>query len=272
VASEQPLSRSNLRIKEARKLSRRSWRDNVGHFLADGPKAVEGALLANLAREVFVNRKAAQTYAAWRAHTPKWTVVADDALAALSESASTQGIVAVCEHIPLATSEVLALSRLAVICADVRDPGNAGTVVRTAEAAGADIVVFSGESVDVHNTRLVRASVGSVFRVPIAVVADTTAVIEASQSAGLVVLAAAGSGEVELFSTDELLQNRTAWLFGNEAWGLPTQVAARADHRVRIPMSGASESLNLATATAVCLYASAKALHCTPRPRSSPVE
>jgi TrmH family RNA methyltransferase len=152
---------------------------------------------------------------------------------------------------------VRAAPRLLAICADVRDPGNAGTVIRTADAAGADAVVLAGQSVDAYNAKTVRASVGSLFHLPLAVEPDPAAAVRAAQERGLTVLAADGAGEVDLFDAD--LSGPTAWLFGNEAWGLPADLAALADHRVAIPIHGRAESLNLSTAAAVCLYASARA-------------
>ena len=148
-------------------------------------------------------------------------------------------------------------ARLVAICADVRDPGNAGTVIRTADAAGADGVVLAGSSVDPYNPKTVRASVGSLFHLPLAVEPDVATAVAAAKAAGLSVLAADGDGETSLDEAGDLLGRRTAWLFGNEAWGLPREVAALADHRVRIPIHGRAESLNLSTAAALCLYASA---------------
>jgi TrmH family RNA methyltransferase len=122
-------------------------------------------------------------------------------------------------------------------------------------------VVLTGSSVDPYNGKAVRASVGSLFHLPLAVGASTAEVVAAVQAAGVQVLAADGAGELDLddAADDGLLAAPTAWLFGNEAWGLPDDVAALADHRVRIPIHGRAESLNLATAAAVCLYASARA-------------
>jgi len=143
----------------------------------------------------------------------------------------------------------------------VRDPGNAGTVVRCADAFGADGVVLSTGSVELTNPKTVRASVGSLFHLPVTVGADLAAVVEAAHAAGLQVLAADGSGDVELTDlvTQGLLARPTLWLFGNEAWGMPAQDRALADRVVRVPLYGAAESLNLATAAAVCLYATATA-------------
>jgi TrmH family RNA methyltransferase len=118
-------------------------------------------------------------------------------------------------------------------------------------------VVLAGSSVDAYNPKTVRASVGSLFHLPVAVEPDPAVAVAAARAAGLTVLAADGAGEVDLFAAD--LSGPTAWLLGNEAWGLPAELAALADARVSIPIHGRAESLNLATAAAVCLYASARA-------------
>ncbi|CUR62036.1 tRNA/rRNA methyltransferase [metagenome] len=253
-----PLVASNARVKEARKLSRRSVRTERRLFLADGPKAVEGALSVDgCVVEVFATPRAAEQYADLLG-TAAVTLVDDRALASLSDSVSPAGVVAVCHPIDAPLEHVVrAAPRLLVICADVRDPGNAGTVIRTADAAGADAVVLAGQAVDAYNAKTVRASVGSLFHLPLAVEPDPAAAVRAAQERGLTVLAADGAGEVDLFDAD--LSGPTAWLFGNEAWGLPEELAALADHRVAIPIHGRAESLNLSTAAAVSLYASARA-------------
>jgi TrmH family RNA methyltransferase len=228
-------------------------------FLADGPKSVEAALAVDgCVVEVFATVEATERYAAWRDAAPAWAVVDDRALASLSDSVTPAGVVAVCHFLdaPLASSLG---GRLVAMCADVRDPGNAGTVIRTADAAGADAVVLAGSSVDAYNPKTVRASVGSLFHLPVVVEPDVEAAVAAARAAGLSVLAADGEGETSLDEAGDLLGRRTAWLFGNEAWGLRPEVAALADHRIRIPIHGRAESLNLSTAAALCLYASASA-------------
>jgi TrmH family RNA methyltransferase len=286
------LTASSARVKEARKLSRRSARSERRLFLADGPNAVGGALeMPDRVVEVFATPAAAEQYAELLTGADV-TLVDDRGLASLSDAVNPAGVVAVCRFIdvPLdalvsrlgasaprtsTSGEALVEVRpardaagllqagaskpsLMAICADVRDPGNAGTVIRCADAAGADGVVLAGDSVDAYNPKTVRASVGSLFHVPFAVERDAAVAVRAARDAGLTVLAADGGGEVELFEADELLARPTAWLFGNEAWGLPAELAALADHRVRIPILGRAESLNLASAAAVCLYASAR--------------
>ncbi|MBB6629430.1 RNA methyltransferase [Nocardioides sp. KIGAM211] len=256
------MTAGNARVKDARKLSRRSERSERRLFLADGPKAVEGALgVDGCVVEVFATPAATTTYAPLAAAAgDAWTLVDERALASLSDSVSPAGVVAVCRFLDRPVDHVLDRDpRLVALCADIRDPGNAGTVVRCADAAGADAVVFAGQSVDFYNPKTVRASVGSVFHLPVATEPDPVAAVRAAQAAGLVVLAADGAGEVDLDRADDLLARPTAWLFGNEAWGLPAELAALADHRVRIPIHGRAESLNLSTAAALCLFASARA-------------
>ena len=212
--------------------------------------------------EVFATPAATDEHADLAASGARWTLVDERALASLSDSVTPAGLVAVCRFLDVPL-ESLALGeppppRLLAVCADIRDPGNAGTVLRTADAAGADGVVLAGSSVDAYHPRTVRASVGSLFHLPLVIEPDPLAAVRAAREAGLVVLAADGAGEVDLYDADEQLARPTAWLFGNEAWGLPAELAAAADHRVRIPIHGRAESLNLATAAALCLYASAR--------------
>jgi TrmH family RNA methyltransferase len=259
---DQPLTAGNSRVKDARRLSRRSVRAERRLFLADGPKAVEGALGAGCVVEVFATADASQRYVALLAAAPRLTLVDERALTSLSDSVTPAGLVAVCSFLDVSLESALATARggesLVAICADVRDPGNAGTIVRTADALGADAVVLAGHSVDPYNPKSVRASVGSLFHLPVALEPDPAAAVVAVRAAGLVVLAADGAGELALSEAAELLAGPTAWLFGNEAWGLPAELAALADHRVRIPVHGRAESLNLATAAAICLHESAR--------------
>ena len=210
--------------------------------------------------EVFATPTATGQHPDLVAAAPTWTLVEDRALASLSDAVTPAGLVAVCRFVDRPFAHLLdPRPSLVALCADVRDPGNAGTVVRTADAAGADAVVLAGTSVDLYNPKTLRASVGSAFHLPVAVEPDPAQAVRAAQQAGLTVLAADGDGDVDLFDAGDLLAGPTAWLLGNEAWGLPAELAALADRRVRIPIHGRAESLNLATAAALCLYESARA-------------
>jgi len=184
------------------------------------------------------------------------TLVEDRALELLSDSVTPAGVVALCRAVDVPLAEALRGASLVAVCADVRDPGNAGTVIRCADAAGADAVVLAGDSVDLYNPKTLRASVGSAFHLPVAVERSASAAVRAAQDAGLTVLATDGAGEVSLY--DAPVAGRVAWLFGNEAWGLPAELAELAEHRVAIPIHGRAESLNLSTAAALCLYESAR--------------
>ncbi|GAB2467810.1 RNA methyltransferase [Jatrophihabitans fulvus] len=180
--------------------------------------------------------------------------ISDKDAVALSETVTPQGLVAVCALPQPSLGDVLSRGpRLLVGLAEPNDPGNVGTIVRTADAAGADAVVIDG-GVDAFNGKAVRASAGSIFHLPVvdASLADIT---------GLRVLATSGEGARDLddLADDGTLARPTAWLFGTEAHGLPRAVLDRADETVRIPVHGRAESLNLAAAAAVCLYASARA-------------
>ncbi len=222
-------------------------------------------------RDVYVTEAARNRYAeiaagAREAGLPVH-LASPEVLEAMSPDA--QGMLAVSRVSAPDLGSVLAGSpRLVAVLSDVRDPGNAGTVIRAADAAGADAVVVAGASVDVHNPKVVRSSVGSFFHLPVVTGVDLPAVVRALRQAGLTVLAADGAGPVDL---DDLLDREgqdggevslsepTAWVFGNEAWGLRPEDANLADAVVRVPIHGRAESLNLATAATVCLYASARA-------------
>jgi len=248
-------------------LSRRSARAERRLFLADGPKAVEGALGAGVVEEIFATGTAVEQYAEVLGDAAV-TLVEPRAIELLSDSVTPAGLVAVCRFLDvewsvLAGREVSSGGssghlgpRLIAICADIRDPGNAGTVIRTADAAGADAVVLAGDAVDLYNPKTIRASVGSAFHLPIVIERDPALAVQQAREAGLTVLAADMDGE-PLFDSE--LAGPTAWLFGNEAWGLPEPLRAAADQTVSIPIYGRAESLNLSTAAAVCLYASARA-------------
>ena len=250
------LGASSARIKQLRRLSRRSERSERRLFLAEGRNAVEAALEAGVVVEVFARPLRDHLLPAVPDDVPL-TWVDERALKALSDSVTPAGVVALCRFVDVPLEEALVGGYVA-ICADVSDPGNAGTVIRCADAAGAGGVVLAGRSVDLYNGKTVRASAGSAFHLPIATGGDAADAVRAAQAAGYAVLATAADGEVDLFEADEVLARPTAWLLGNEAHGLGLELAELADHRVRIPIHGRAESLNLSTAAALCLFASAR--------------
>ena len=251
------------RIVAARRLQRRRDRDQSGRFLAEGPQAVRSALAAGVVQELFGTDAALARYADLAAQAEVVSPVSDDGLAALAETVQPQGLVAVCSQVDIPLADALSKTpRLVAVAAEIRDPGNAGTILRTADAAGAGAVVFAGDAVDPYNGKCVRASAGSLFNVDVVRDRSSAAVVSALQSSGFQVLAATGYGDADLeeLLDDGLLAAPTAWVFGSEAHGLSDELLTAADRRVRVPIYGGAESLNLAAAAAVCLYASARAM------------
>lgn len=263
------------RVAAARKLHRRAERAATGRFLVEGAQAVREA---GRVRELFLTSDAAARHPELLAATVgtagRVSMITERAAAALSETVTPQGVFAVCDTVDVGLAAALAgAPRLVAVLAGVSDPGNAGTVIRTADAAGADAVILAGDAVDPHNGKCVRATAGSLFHLPIAVHRDVATVIAAARGAGLTVLAAAPSGRIDLDAAADtgVLAAPTAWLFGSEAHGLDAAVLAAADDTVRVPIHGRAESLNLATAAAVCLYASARASRRVPAVPVMPV-
>jgi TrmH family RNA methyltransferase len=258
------LSDANARLAAARALTSARVRRETGRFLAEGAQAVQAALdRPGTVIEVFATAQARHRHADLLAALPAGLVdeISERAAAGLSETVHPQGLIAVCHQLPADLAAVLGRRpRLIVMLVEANDPGNAGTILRPADAAGADAVLITGGSVDLYNGKLVRASAGSLFHLDLVTVADPVTALSACRQAGLLTLATTGAATVEL---DELaeqarLAGPTAWLFGNEARGLPSELIALADVAVRVPIYGAAESLNLAAAAAICLYSSAR--------------
>jgi len=219
-----------------------------------------------LVREVFVTEPAQQRHASLLASLAERQelpvhLVTERAAKALSDTVTPVGLVAVCEIPTTGLEDVLAAApRLIAVGVEISEPGNAGTVIRIADAMGAEAVILGGHSVDPYNGKCLRASAGSIFSIPVVPALDAPTVLTALRAAGLQILATTVDGETRLDDAGELLGSPTAWLFGPESHGLSAGIADQADHRVRIPMSGGAESLNVAAAAAICLYQSAQAL------------
>lgn len=259
----EPLSERNLRVVSAVKLLRGAERRKSGRFLVEGENSVAEVIGASTVHDVFYTEDAATRYGSLldriEAAGVRASLVSDRTARALGDTVTPPGIVAVADQVDVALDAVVRSGvQLLAVPVGIGEPGNAGTVIRVADAVGADGVVLAGDSVDPHNGKAVRASAGSLFHVPLARERDTGEVLDGLHAAGISVLATAADGEVDLDDADEILARPTAWLFGSEAHGLAPDVAARADHRVRIPIHGRAESLNLAAAAAICLYSSAR--------------
>jgi len=284
------------RVKAVARLSGRSARLRAGRFVVEGPQAVREAVALTIAgpgaipgavrgvtsaavpgavRELYATREAAQRYPEIVDAAASVRIfarpVTDEVLAAMLADGGTlspQGLLAVCDLITVDLDPILRRRpAMVAVLSQVRDPGNAGTVIRAADAAGADAVLLTDASVDVHNPKAVRATAGSLFHLPVVAGVPLAVALAGLRAAGLHILAADGAGSIDLDDLSDaaesepsaLLAGPVAWVFGNEAWGLPDADAALADAVVRVPVHGRAESLNLATAATVCLYATARA-------------
>lgn len=259
------LSDSNARLAAARGLTSPRVRREAGRFLAEGAQAVGEALRRpGLVVEIFATAAAIDRHPDLLAVAAHGSVaeISERAAAGLSETVHPQGLVAVCRTVDIGLAEALGRGpRLVAVLVEANDPGNAGTILRTADAAGADAVLFAGGSVDLYNGKLIRATAGSLFHLDVVTGLDPAQAIAACRTAGLLTAATTGAAATDL---DELvdrdgLAGPTAWIFGNEARGLPAELIELSELAVRVPIHGAAESLNLAAAAAVCLYSSARA-------------
>jgi TrmH family RNA methyltransferase len=256
------LTERSTRVVAAAKLHRQVARRRSDRFLVEGANLVEAASRRGLVREIFATEAAMARYGDLVAeHGTAVQLITERAAKALSDTVTPAGLVAVCEHPSTDLADVLAQApRLVAVGVEIGEPGNAGTLIRIADAMGAAAVLLAGNSVDPYNGKCLRASAGSIFSIPVVVAPDTHAAIGALRSAGLQVLATTVDGETRLDQAESWLDRPTAWLFGPESHGLSAEIANEADHRVRIPISGSAESLNVAAAAAICLYQSARGL------------
>jgi len=256
----QPEPISGVKLKFARRLLTAKGRATEGAFLAEGPQAVREALAFGDVLFVAISASAtaeAQALAGGAA-VQGLTVfsAADDQMAQVTDTVHGQGVVAVCRQ-PSASLNGL-VGTLFLVLDAVQDPGNVGTLIRTADAFGVAGVVATAGTVEVTSPKVVRASVGSVFHLPVATGVDFDDVVTWARSRGLRLLGADADG-VTLNSLGPSLAAPTVWVVGNEAHGLPAEHLRLMDQTVAVPMWGRAESLNVATAAAICLYQSALA-------------
>jgi TrmH family RNA methyltransferase len=254
------------RVKQVRALAGRSARLRAHRFVVEGPQCVREAVR-------FAAGSVLDVYVTSAAHARSPEIAAEAAAAGLrvygcspevaeAMSGDAQGVIAVVGLERAEGAEFPSTPRLVAILADARDPGNAGTVIRAADAAGADAVMLAGESVEATNPKVLRSSAGSFFHLPVVEGHSLAEAVAVARAAGLRILATDGAGRVALgdgAASAASLAAPTAWMFGNEARGLSPEDLALADATVRIPMYGRAESLNLGAAATLCLFASAAA-------------
>ncbi|PYY32931.1 RNA methyltransferase [Curtobacterium sp. MCJR17_055] len=271
------------RVKAVAALAKKDVRAETGLFLLEGPQAVREAIeyRPELLRELYVTPTAAARHGLDDAPVDTWFVT-EQVLDAMADTVTPQGVVAVCQQFPTSVKDVFpdaraearvdadadaseALPGLVAILEEVRDPGNAGTIIRAADSAGADAVVLTGRSVDPYNPKVVRSTTGSLFHVPVSVGVTLADAVERARGLGYTILAADVSGDdLPDVRADGMLDGPTVWVFGNEARGLTAEDLALVDRAVKVPIYGRAESMNLATAASVCLYESAFAQRTRP--------
>lgn len=257
------------RVRSVAKLAKRPARQETGLFLLEGPQAVSEALefRPDLILELYATPTALERYGDIASAASEAGLeiefVSEQVLESMADTVTPQGFIAVAQQFPTSIKEIFAGDpKLVVVLEEVRDPGNLGTIIRAADAAGADAVVLSGRTVDLYNPKVVRSTTGSLFHLPVAVGVELPAVLERARAAGLQVLAADIKGDDLLAArSDGVLAEPTVWVFGNEARGLADEHLELVDRAITVPIYGRAESMNLATAASVCLFESAFAQH-----------
>lgn len=246
-------STRNERVAAALRLKKRTFREREGRFLVEGAQAVGEALASPgaLVRLYHADREHPLVERA-RAADVELVSVSDEVMARLTSTVTPQGLLGIAPFVDVELASLSSEIGCVALLHAVRDPGNAGTVVRSADAAGAGAVVFSSASVDVYNPKTVRASAGSLFHLPLVRGVETADAVAHLRERGMRILAMDASGDADLYELD--LSDPVAFVFGNEAWGLPAEVAELADATVRVPIAGRAESLNLAAAATICLF------------------
>ena len=258
------------RVKRYRSLGQAAARRRTGLFLVEGPQSVRELVRFNpdAIETLYLTEAAQQRYTeiieAAATNSVTITLATEQVIQTISDNAQQVLAVAKADKFQFSQSAELTLpkkARLIAILHNVRDPGNAGTVIRAADALGADLTVLTGDSVEITNPKVIRSSAGSVFHVPVIAERDLGGIVNSLKAKNWQVLAATASQDKNILDPKLDLTRPTAWIFGNEAWGLPRDAIALADEAVSIPIYGSAESLNLATAASICLFATAAAQH-----------
>lgn len=259
-AESSALTIRSTKVSNALELLNKRDRELRSEFLVEGAHGVEEVIAANLAKQIFVTKEfaLANNVLMSKAANARISIFETDPIAIekLSETLSPQGIVAVAAYVAKdLEKEDLLTANFVVVLSNVREPGNAGSIIRVADAAGADLVIFAGTCVDPHNGKVVRSSAGSIFNVKVRQADDVAETLRALTQTNHNIYIADGNAQMSWSDID--LKNPVAWVLGNEAWGVSNEDAP-VGQRVAIPIYGKAESLNVATAAALCLYETAK--------------
>lgn len=254
-------SLSNAQMKNLTLLQKKAKeRDEQGVFVIEGWKMFEeakdaGLLVKAYASESFYHEKLQENpdYFA----DLDYEIITDSVFKEISDTKTPQGIMGTVKKAQHSLEHMLqAPDACLLLLEDIRDPGNMGTMIRTAEGAGITGMICSNSSVDIYNPKVIRATMGSIYRVPFYQTDDFYATLQDIKEQGIVIFAAHLLGMP--YDTEGSFRKRCAFLIGNEANGLSDRAAALADTRIKIPMAGKVESLNAAVAAAILMYEAAR--------------
>lgn len=250
-------SMSNTQIKKINKLKKSArFRRQEKCFIAEGFKLVEEAIFYKRVRKVYVSMEAEDEYFHRISHKisesyTEW--VSPSVFREISDTTTPQGVLALIEMPKYSREEIIKKEDASLICLeDIRDPGNMGTIMRTAEGAGMSAVVMSAGCVDLFNPKVVRATMGAMFRMPFYITEEMTTEVEQLRREGFTLYAAQLDGTRDY--TECGYEGKTGILIGNEADGIRPETSAAVDEKVKIPMEGGVESLNAAVSAAILMY------------------
>ncbi|SES76966.1 23S rRNA (guanosine(2251)-2'-O)-methyltransferase RlmB [[Clostridium] polysaccharolyticum] len=248
-------STSNSRIKNISKLLKSSKeRKEKGVFIVEGIKMfLEAKKLGLIVKAYFSESLFKDWVQDINFKEIDYEVVDDKVFREISDTITPQGVVAIVRMAKIQLDDLFDTESMCLVFLEnLRDPGNLGTIVRTAEGAGISAIILSKESVDIYNPKVVRSTMGSIFRMPVLYVDDIRMAMKKAQEAGTVLYAAHLKGRK--FYDEVTYEKKVGIVIGNEANGLTKETADQADCYIKIPMSGQVESLNAAVATSIIMY------------------
>lgn len=249
---------NNPLVKAAAELKQKKHRTERGEFLAEGLRTAEEAVAYGKVRALFYTQEAVggermqRLLEAAAAQNIELICVSENVLKKIADTETPQGVAAVCTMPQVSLEDLLAGGQMLLVLDRIGDPGNMGTMLRTADAAGIGGVVLLKGCVDAYAPKTVRSSMGSLFHVPVAAGLDEAAFVKAARAAGYALLVTALDGADNLYKAD--LSGRLAFVMGNEASGVSDYLLSAADKRVFIPMQGRAESLNVAMAAGIVMF------------------
>ena len=246
----------NPQVKSAAELKQKKYRQQQGLFLAEGLRTMEEAVASKTVVSIFYTAieddRTRSVLEEAAAQQLKLYCVSDAVMKKIADTDTPQGIIAVCKMQNVTLDKLLSKGEMLLVLDRVGDPGNLGTMLRTADAAGIGGVVLLKGCVDIYAPKTVRSSMGSLFHVPVVSGIGEDNFIAEAKDAGYELLVTSLEGADNLYKAD--LGGRIAFVMGNEAGGVSANLLERADKRVFIPMAGRAESLNVAMAAGVVMF------------------